>query len=416
VTIIDADGHLFEHRDMWVKYCDPRDRDIAISIVDDDLGYPWLTFQGATVHGAMAFVSDPGARNSRGGVDTSSIGDRYQACYAGIPATASYEELMVPAAYDPAARRDILDDWAVDEAILFPQWGLDWESLFFQDNIPAIQANAAAWNRWAVDVMAEGRGKLHPVGHVTLQGDHDWLYQQLGQLAEAGIRMVMFTPGLVNGRRPSHPDFDPIWSAFVDHGLTVTHHVTSGTPYMIDRAWIDNDNPFMPAIALGFYQQQVRLPLIDMAVNGVFQRHPDLRVALIEEGALLWLENLLLSMDFAFDFTAKTLGRSVNPSLELRPSEYIRRHCRFGALLDEDSTMKTLSGDHGGGLLGTCDRTGDVFCFGGDWPHSEGAKDPLRDFRATVGIPEDGARASKLYGDNAAWLLQRGSSTSTVSQ
>jgi hypothetical protein len=50
-----------------------------------------------------------------------------------------------------------------------------------------------AWNRWASAVAAEGGGRLHPVGHLTLR-DVDWLLAQLGQLATAGVRLAMIAP------------------------------------------------------------------------------------------------------------------------------------------------------------------------------------------------------------------------------
>jgi hypothetical protein len=48
VTIVDMVQHLYEPRDLWGRYCDPGDRDRAISIVDDPLGYPMLSYKGTS--------------------------------------------------------------------------------------------------------------------------------------------------------------------------------------------------------------------------------------------------------------------------------------------------------------------------------------------------------------------------------
>src|SRR5207253_2689955 len=82
------------------------------------------------------------------------------------------------------------------------------------------------WNRWAVEVRQEGKGRLHPVAHLTLR-DLDWLDEQLAYLASNGVRLAMIAPALVDGKSLSHPDLDRAWTAFVDHGITPVFHVSA---------------------------------------------------------------------------------------------------------------------------------------------------------------------------------------------
>ena len=42
--VIDSDQHLYETRTTWLDHIDPSHRDDALRIVDDDLGYPWLSW------------------------------------------------------------------------------------------------------------------------------------------------------------------------------------------------------------------------------------------------------------------------------------------------------------------------------------------------------------------------------------
>ena len=108
----------------------------------------------------------------------------------------------------------------------------------------------------------------------------------------------------------------------------------------------------------------------------------------------MWLPQYLPQFDMGYDVNTKFSGYSVNPSLELKPSEYVLRQCRFSAFPMEDPI--TAAG-----------ALGDVFCFGSDWPHPEGVSDPLRDYQAIAGLPtEDDPASTSLYRDNAAWLLQ----------
>ena len=43
---IDVDEHLFETRTAWADHIDPAFRADALAIVDDERGWPWLTWRG----------------------------------------------------------------------------------------------------------------------------------------------------------------------------------------------------------------------------------------------------------------------------------------------------------------------------------------------------------------------------------
>ena len=67
-AIIDSDQHLYEARTMWAGPHRPGLRDEALTIVDDDLGYPWLTWRGRPLD--VADVQVPG--------DTATLGRQRQ--------------------------------------------------------------------------------------------------------------------------------------------------------------------------------------------------------------------------------------------------------------------------------------------------------------------------------------------------
>ena len=46
LQIIDVDQHQFESRTTWSDYIDPARRADALSIADDDAGWPWLAWRG----------------------------------------------------------------------------------------------------------------------------------------------------------------------------------------------------------------------------------------------------------------------------------------------------------------------------------------------------------------------------------
>ena len=166
--------------------------------------------------------------------DTKAIGRNRQRCRQNLPPEYNYDEALPAEYWDPAARAKQLTRMGLDEAVLFPNFGLLWERRL-SDWPTALMANMAAWNRWCATVSDEGGGRLHPVAHLTLR-DPAWLEDQLTRLASAGVRLGMIAPAAVDGRPLSHPDHDRMWAAFVDHGVTPVFHVAD-QPRILDEAF-----------------------------------------------------------------------------------------------------------------------------------------------------------------------------------
>ena len=162
-TIIDSDQHLYESRTLWADHVDPGLEDEALRIVDDDLGYPWLTWRDRPLD--IADVQIPG--------DTAGLGRRRRESRERVAADYDYDEALPASYWEPAARVGQLDTMGLDEAVLFPNFGLLWERRL-SESLDALNANMGAWNRWCAAVVSEGRGRLHPVAHLTLR-DPDWL-------------------------------------------------------------------------------------------------------------------------------------------------------------------------------------------------------------------------------------------------
>jgi predicted TIM-barrel fold metal-dependent hydrolase len=384
--IIDGDGHLYEPRNTWVDYCDPKDRDVALRIENDELGYAWLTVRGESI-GKRAYVSYPTA-----GKDFTELGVAIRRWRQGLPNEETpYDEMPRPY-WDPATRRDILDTWGIDEAVLFAQSGFQWEWPLADDPY-ALRVNMEAWNRYIVEVAQEGKGRLHPVGHVHLDTDPRWLRGQLELLSTNGIRLAMCYPSLIDGRRLSHPHLDPMWRAFVDYGVAPAWHVTSqmATVFSDYEAWGDNDDGIVRVVTGLHLRVAAEIALTDMAANGVFERFPTLRIVTAELGAD-WFSTLCRRLDSWFTIHSEINGKSFNPELRMPPSEYLRRAVTLICSFPTDWSPT---------ILGELE---DNAAYGGDYPHPEGLLDPLHEYQAQVGVLPPEA-AAKIYGDNLGRLL-----------
>lgn len=378
--VIDCDQHLYEYRGLWQEHIDPGMRHEAIRFADDALGHVRVCWRDQVL--AVADVQTPG--------ETDAIGERRRREREGRPPLARYDEILPRDYWDPRARAERLAALGVDEAIVFPNYGLVWERTLSPDP-PALRANMAAWNRWCAAVVAEGAGRLHPVAHLTLR-DADWLEAELARLARAGVRAAMIAPALVDGKRLSHPDLERAWAAFAHHGVTPCFHVAD-QPKVFDEAWYaDRGELGVFALDTVLLYVPAALACTDLILNGVLERHPDLRLGIVELSAV-WLPLFLMMLDGGSQFVQRLEGRTL--PLSLRPSDYFRRQVRVASFAYE--LPGNLQRQLGGADLLMC-------CS--DYPHSEGTAQPLADYAAgKLGLRP--AEARGLFHDNAAFLLRK---------
>jgi predicted TIM-barrel fold metal-dependent hydrolase len=374
-AIIDSDQHLYEDRRLWAEHIDPGQRHEALAIVDDDLGYPWLTWRDRRLD--IADVQIPG--------DTIGLGQHRQRSRHHLPPEYRYDEALPDHYWDPSARARHLGIMGLDAAVVFPNFGLLWERRL-SESLGAMTANMAAWNRWCATVVTDGGGRLHPVAHLTLR-DPDWLETQLVELASAGVHLGMIAPAAVDGKPLSHPDHDRLWSAFVDHGITPVFHVADQPRVLDDAFYTDPEDSFVPVIESVFLWVPPAIAVTDLIVNGTLARHPELRIGIVELSSV-WVPQYLMMLDGGWEFTAKLNGQQLAP-LDLRPSEYFRRQVRISSFSYEQPSRLMA-------------KSGDLYMCCSDFPHSEGTATPVQDYSRSGCVPDE---AAGLFHDNITALL-----------
>ncbi len=375
---IDVDQHLFESRTTWSEHIEPAHRADALSISDDEAGWPWLSWRGTRLTPLEVPIPER----------SSLIGQDRLRRLRGERAPATFEE-SVPDSYRLAGPRlASLDEFGLDAAVLFPNYGLLWEQRLASDR-SAQRANARAYNRFMADVCNEGDGRLFGVAHVLLH-DPAWAVEEIERVRAQGVRLAMVAPAPVNGKPLSHGDFDQVWAAFSDQGVAPVFHV-SEFESPLHPAWRDGeqddgeqlfDSIFLylaPAVALA-----------NLILHGVLERFPRLRIGVVELTAS-WVPSFLLHIDGASDFYTQRHGEPFH-QLTDRPSDYFLRQVRVAALPYEmPNRLVPKVGD-------------ETFMIGSDWPHAEGVADPTAAAeRAVAGLTNE-ARTN-ILGGNAAWLL-----------
>ena len=146
--------------------------------------------------------------------------------------------------------------------------------------------------------------------------------------------------------------------------------------------------------------------LATMIFDGVLERHPALKIGIIEQGAI-WVPGWMRQMESAFDAFLKHEQRLQD--LSLRPSEFVRRQIRATPYPTED-------------VRWIVEQAGiEVPLFSTDFPHVEGGRRPMERFEASgrtfrsrmaaLFIFEDGGEGivcERVYFDSADILRQLG--------
>ncbi|MHB8220881.1 MAG: amidohydrolase family protein [Acidimicrobiales bacterium] len=263
--------------------------------------------------------------------------------------------------------------------------------------LDAVWPALHAYNRWLAEFCAAAPGRRAGVLPIDLH-DMDRAVQELAWARGEGVSGGIMLPAMsVRSGLPGYADeyYEPLWSACEDLGLVVNLHTGASGSATDTKYLYDEKHGGM----LGLFEVFVftRRPLWFMIFGGVFDRHPDLKVAVTENG-VQWLPSLVRDMESFFDTHG---GAPIRSYLRHRPGEYVQRHVWLGG-----SLMKRYEAE-------MRDEIGvSRIMWGSDYPHLEGAAPVHRLVLRHVfgGLPEDdvrlllGANAVDLYGFDGATL------------
>ena len=257
-------------------------------------------------------------------------------------------------------------------------------------NLDPVWPALWAYYRWLDEFVAAAPGRRTGCIPIDLH-DMDRAVEAIAWTRDHGIHGGVMLPAMsLRSGLPGYADdyYEPLWSVCEDHGMVVNLHTgASGTATDAKYLYDEKHAGF-----LGLYEVFVftRRPLWFMIFGGVFDRHPDLKVAVTENG-VQWLPSLVRDMESFFDTHG---GAPVRSYLRHRPSEYVERHVYLGG-----SLMKRYEAE-------MREEVGvDRLMWGADYPHLEGAAPVHRLVLRHVfgGLPEEDLR--RILGLNAVELF-----------
>jgi len=382
---IDADNHYYEALDSCTRHLDPAYKRRGVEVLDQGRHkvllaggrkfkfVPNPTFDPVIVPGCLDLLF-------RGqipeGVD---------------PRSLSQVEPIHPEYRDRDARITTMDEQGLDAILMFPTLACGIEQALRED-IPATVATLDAFNRWLdEDWGFSYRNRIITVPMLSL-ADPEAAIAQLDSLLLRGARIVHLRPAPVpttNGRGRSFGDraHDPVWARLAEAGVPVAFHLGDSGYEMFAGAWGAQDHfeAYRGVDTLSRLLVSDR-PIHDtvgsMVVDGVFHRHPALRIASIENGSD-WIPLLVKRLHKLANQNPRAFADD--------PLDTIRHHVWATPYCEED--LRRLAD-----LIGT-----ERVLFGSDWPHGEGLADPLTFVKELHAFSDD--EVARVMCQNALDLL-----------
>jgi predicted TIM-barrel fold metal-dependent hydrolase len=278
-------------------------------------------------------------------------------------------------------RAQLLDLYDIDTAIL-TGWlnasalGAGWPEF--------KTALMSAYNDWQVQTWLERDSRLVGSVHVNAH-DPAGAAREIDRM---GPHPRIVQAMLYVGDRPfGDPFYEPLFAAAARQGLVVGIHHSENSPTALGHH--RRVAEWHTLVSQVFMSQTVSL-----VFNGVFDRHPELRVTMIE-GGFSWVPHIMWRSDQQW----REL-RSEVPWLRRPPSEVIREHVRFATQPIEEMTARQLLG-----LIEQMESD-ELILFSSDYPHWD-FDSPLHSLPS--GLPQELMR--RILADNARAVYSLPAST-----
>jgi len=370
--IYDADSHLMELPDFLTAHADPGDRDRMPSL-------------GAITTGQF----DPGEHVGKAGhaaetVETLlQLGDR-------ITFGPKWHDAL--GSFSGAERSMALDLLGFKRQVIFSSFCA---RPIFEAPVGDRYAIARAHNR-AMAAFTGGDPRLIGVAIVPLD-EPEAALQEIDHATDLGLGAVWVAAAPPGGRSPGHVDHERIWATLAERRLPFILHVGS-SPLSIPSPWMNDGRPdrrtgrggaeVIGSKDLTAIHHAAQTFISVLVLDGVLERHPNLRGGVIEIGAG-WVPDMIRRLDHAAEIWAKS-----EPHLRemtRKPSEQIREQLRFTPYPFEDV------GEF------VAESWPELYLFSSDYPHAEGGRDPIGRFeKSTAGL--DAAAKDRFFAGNFADL------------
>jgi uncharacterized protein len=336
--LISADSHTVEPPECYRDFIEPKYRDDAPYLVQDELMGDCYIIKGFKEKISVPQVASAGfdlTQRERGKL------------WSGV----RFHELN-RGGWDPLARLADQDRDGVAAEVLYPTIGMVLCGLSDPDYKSACMW---AYNRWLQSYCSAAPGRLIGLGQTAVRSPEETI-QDLRQFKKMGFRGAVLPGDPATAEDYDHPSFDPVWEAAIGLDMPLSFHIlTGGQRNQHDslRTMKVHRGPF-----IGIYMVYIRAlqDIIGMFIFGrIFERHPKLKVVLVESDAG-WAPHWMSRADHAYRRLNAVTGFG---AMERLPSQQMKENVYF-TFGDDWSALDNLPNLNTKNLL-----------WANDYPHTD---------------------------------------------
>jgi len=367
-TICDADSHLMELPDFLTAHADAGDRER-------------MPPMGSLAVGQF----NPAAYVGKRGHDPETV-EKLAALGDNLTRGPKWHDAL--GSFSGSERGRALDLLGFQRQVIFSSFCA--RPIF--EAAPDVRYGAARAHNRAMAAFCAGDPRLIGVAIVPLD-DVARALSEIDAAHSLGLGAIWVSAAPPGGRSPGHVDHEPIWATLAERRLPFILHVGS-SPLSIEAEWMNDGRPdrrtarggaeVIGSKDLTVIHQAAQKFISVLVLDGVLERHPDLRGAVIELGAG-WVPDMIRRLDHAQSIWSKS--EPFLAEMRRRPSEQIAAQLRFTPYPFEDVAA----------FIG--ESAPELYLFSSDYPHAEGGRDPLGRFERALANVDEAAKA-KFYAGN----------------
>jgi predicted TIM-barrel fold metal-dependent hydrolase len=268
----------------------------------------------------------------------------------------------ISAAYrDRDAKLALLDQQRIEGCFLFPTLGVGMEQSLRHDP-EALLAAFRGFNRWLEEDWGFAyRGRIFAAPYITLV-DVGFAVEELEYALARGARVLVMRAAPVadptGSRSLGDRRYDPFWARVNEAGVTLAFHSGDAGYLQYAKDWgcgEEFESFRYETLRLCLSANPIRDAMAALVCDGVFERHPKLRIATIESGSD-WVAGLLKVFKKAYGQMPRAFASD--------PIEQFKAHVWVSPYYEDD--LERLRNTIGA----------DRVLFGSDYPHAEGLAEP----------------------------------------
>lgn len=261
-----------------------------------------------------------------------------------------FDQIM-PGNYDGEAHVADMAQDGIDGSVVYPANAI---FVYMASDRELALACMQSYNDWVVeDFQGAAPDKIVGLPMLPVDDGMDVTVAELERTVAKGAR-ACFIPGMP-ATPYNHSYYEPLWAAAASNGVALTFHRTfGGAPPDADWDELVEQNVSVAGIVNRFFSG-VR-PLTYLIFNGVFDRHPGLKIVAAEVNAG-WVPFWSQTMDH----TLETEGAWAGVDLSREPGGYLGENV-FVTILDDQVAFDLLRAGF--------PRLAETCMFSTDYPHS----------------------------------------------